>query len=279
MRKFLVVSGVLVLALSLLAGCKGRQPKEAPSKVLAEVNGKKITEADFNAMLEGKPDFYKQYAESESGRKQILDSLVERELLLQTAMKEGVDKSPDIEAKVQEYRTRIITEKLREKVTSQQVEVTDEEIKNYYDSHPEQFNPEEQVRLKQIVLNDAKTANQVLKEVKASPNKFSELARQYSQDEMTKVRGGELGFKKKGDLPPELAGKVFALKENEISPVLSYKGKFYIFQALQRKAGEHKEFDNEKDKIKRRLEYEKKQSAWREYLDNLKKTAQIKYME
>jgi len=279
MKKLLVILATLGLGSILVTSCKGKAPEEKPGKVLAEVNGIKITEADFAAELEGKPDFYKQYAQSADGKKQIRDKLVERKLLLLTAEKEGVANSPDLEAKVQAYRERMIVDKLREKVVATQFEITDEDTKDYYDSHPEQYNRPESARLRQIVVNDAKTADTVYKEAKASPAQFEELARKYSQDETTKGRGGEMGMVNKGTQAPEVESKIFSLKEGEISSPVNSKGKFYIFQMVQKKPAENKDYDQVKDQIKKRMDYEKKQDQWKEYLDNLKKTAQIKYME
>ncbi len=277
MKKISGILMVLALASVLVTGCKGKTPAPQAGKVLAEVNGAKITETDFSAELEGKPDFYKQYAQSADGKKQILDRLVERKLILATADKEGLSNSPEVEAKIQAYRERVILDKLKEKVLASQFQVTDDDVKDYFNAHPEMYNRPEAARVKEIVVADAKTGDQVYREAKASPAKFDELARKYSIDTESKNRGGDKGFVNKGDFPPELDAKAFALKEQEISPPVSSGGKFYILQVVQKRPAEQKELSQVADQIKRRLEIEKKQDQWKTYLDNLKKGAQITY--
>ena len=66
-------------------------------QVLAEVNGGTITTADFNRELKNLPDYLKAMAETSEGRKEMLDTMVIRELILQQASKDGLDKSADLE--------------------------------------------------------------------------------------------------------------------------------------------------------------------------------------
>jgi len=277
MRKLLSVSVIAVMAVILACGCKQQGGTKAaePGKVLAIVNGEKITQADLDAELAGKPDFYKQRAQTEDGKKQLINKLIDQKLLMEDAKKKGINESPEIKAKVQAYEQRLVLDALRDKVVSAPSEPTEQDMKKFYDDHKFMFNRPESVRLSQIVLTDKAKADQVYKELKAMPSKFGELATKYSEDQFSKSRGGDMGYAVKGALPPEIESKVFGLKDGQISQVIQYDDRFYLFQVLEHKPPESTSFDQAKEEIKKRLQFEKQDEGWKQYLEGLKKSAKI----
>jgi len=281
MKKRILVSVVALSLIFWLEGCKGcgkaGQGLGKGSKVLAVVNGEKITNADLEEELAGKPDFYKERAQTEEGKRQIVDRLIEQKLLMQAAQKQQIADSPEIQAKIKAYEQRVLIDALRDKIVSAPAAPTEADIKQYYESHKYQFNQPELVRVRQIVTISRSKADQAYLEAKSSPTKFSDIAGKYSEDEASKSRGGDLGYVSKGTLPPELENKIFALKEGGISPVAGYQGKFYVFQVIEHRPAEQKNFEQAKEMIAKRLEYEKSQEKWKNYVEGLKKEAKIDY--
>jgi len=299
-KRMLMLMAAMALLVSV-AACKPPKEEGSPEskKVLVSVDGEKITEADLQAELQGKPDFFQKMASSPEGRKQLVSRMVERKLLMANAKKEGVESSSEIEAKVKSYRERLIMEEMRKKISGTPMVATDDQINAYYNEHKTQYTTPETVRLRKIVVNDKAVADKVYKEAKASPNKFEDLAKKYSEDPGTKDRGGEMGFVTQNSLPPEVGEKVFSLKPNEISPVLEVNtqappapnpmapptppsattGKYQIFQLLEKKDAEVRNLDQVKDQIKRILEFQTTQNKWKDYLDGLKKQAKIEYVD
>ena len=296
MKRINMLLIILASAAVLISGCKGMNKEQKPadsSKVLATVNGEKITEADINAELAGKPDSYLKAVNSPEGRKMLLDRMVERKLLMQTAKKEGIAESPDIEKKLQAYKERLVIEELRKKIIAAPGQSTDQQALDYYNAHKEQYNTPEMARVRRIMVSDKAAADKIYKELKAAPAKFEEIAKLSSEDEFTKSRGGDMGFAMKtsdaqarmrtadpsslqrNTVPDEIAVKVFAMKKDELSPVFPYQGKFYIYQLLENRPGVEKSFDEVKDQVKRVMDYEGTQNKWKEYIDGLKKTATI----
>jgi peptidyl-prolyl cis-trans isomerase C len=188
-KKAWLVLVVLVSLGMLMDGCRGcREEKAEPEevavktgKVLAVVNGEEITEAELKAELEGKPEFFRRRVESAEGRKEILENLIERKLLMQATEREGIADDAEIEAKVQAYRERLMMDSLKKKVLSEPVEVTEDEMRAYYEKHKFQFNRPELIHVRQIVLSDKKKADEVYSELKSAPHRFEEMARKHSE--------------------------------------------------------------------------------------------------
>ena len=65
--------------------------------------------------------------------------------------------------------------------------------------------------------------------------RFSTMALLYSEDPGSAKKGGELGFKGRGELVPEFEAAAFALKDGEISEVVETEYGFHIIQMIERR--------------------------------------------
>ena len=65
--------------------------------------------------------------------------------------------------------------------------------------------------------------------------RFSTMARIYSEDPGSATKGGELGFQGRGDFVPEFEAAAFSLKDGEISEVIETEYGFHIIQLIERR--------------------------------------------
>ncbi len=112
----------------------------AADKVLATVNGKKITASQLDRAIEGLPPRYQGLKNNPQFRKMILENMVKEELLYQEAKKEGIDKDPKVQEEIELAKKRIMIQALlRKHVKLPKVEVTEEEAKAFYQKNKGQF--------------------------------------------------------------------------------------------------------------------------------------------
>ena len=143
-----------------------------------------------------------------------------------------------------------------------EVKLAPDAVKAYYDSHPGEFVVPEQVRAEFAVLNsDAlaalepvseadmrswydgnvrakfeertaarKKAEDLLAQLRAAPDKFAELAKQYSQDPGSKDKGGDLGYFARGAMVKPFEDAVFNMKEGQISGIVESSFGFHIIK-------------------------------------------------
>lgn len=78
------------------------------------------------------------------------------------------------------------------KIAIADVEVSDEEIASYIESHPEQFQQKQQFRLSWIVSENDSDANEVMNKLTQGAD-FADMASQYSIDIYSAEMGGDLG--------------------------------------------------------------------------------------
>ena len=195
MNVFRVLAATL-LAFSLFA-CKPATNGQGKSEgtVLADVNGNVITTQDFKNEVDRLPPYLKPMVQSPEGKKELLDSMVVREIILEQAKKDGVDKSKDVADRLEDLRKRLIVETYLKKKVEQEAQVSDADLKKFYDENKDKFKTGEQVRASHILVKTEKEAQDILAQLKGGAN-FEDLAKKYSTD-ATAAKGGDLdGFPK-----------------------------------------------------------------------------------
>ncbi len=192
-------------------------------------------------------------------------------------------------------------------------EVTEAEMKKYYNSNKAKFKQPEKVRASHILIaanensirnemledlryknmeekefmeilnskmkeKEAK-ANEILAQVKAAPADFAKIAKQNSEDEGSAINGGDLGFFAAEEMVPEFSKAAFALKPEAITdkPVKTKFG-YHIIKSTDRMAANQQPYEKVSASIKTLLENQKQVEAIDKLVESLKKDAKIEYL-
>jgi peptidyl-prolyl cis-trans isomerase C len=278
-RKNIFAATAVALSLALLVGC---QPKEggAPAKkgqTLAEVNGGIITVEDFKKEVETLPPYLRPMAETADGKKELLDTMIVREIIMQQAKKDGLDKSPAVAEKMEELRQRVIVEAFLKKKIEEQAKISDADLQKFYDQNKDKFKSGEQVRASHILVKDEGAAKEILAEIKKGGN-FEELAKKHSID-AAGAKGGDLGWFGQGSMIPEFENVAFAMKEGEISGVVKTKFGYHIIKLTGKRPAGTRSFEESKELIKSKLLPEKQQEIFAKLKEELKKGAKFSIKE
>lgn len=275
--KFITVS----LCAVALFGCKGTSGSKPEAKkegqVLADVNGSSITTGDYAREVKNLPDYLKSMADTPQGRKEMLDTMVIRELIMQQAAKDGVDKGPEIEEKLQDLKKRIIVEAFLKKKVESDAQVSDAELKKFYDKNIDKFKAGEQIKASHILVKTEKEAKDILAQIKAGGS-FEELAKKNSVDSSA-AKGGDLGWFGKGSMVPAFEKAAMALKEGEVSGVVKSDFGFHIIKLTGKRAAGVRPFDEVKEQIKAAVMPSKQQEIFQKIKEELKKNAKIAIKE
>ena len=137
-----------------------------------------------------------------------------------TMLEQERDITPD------KYRRDIIWPTLAlRRLASGKIEVTQQELRNAFESEYG-----EKVKVRMISVSTQEKANQVLQLAQKSPERFGELAKQYSEDANSAAARGLIPPIRKHVGHKELEEVAFALKEGEISRVVHAANQFIIFK-------------------------------------------------
>jgi foldase protein PrsA len=160
------------------------------------------------------------------------------------------------------------------KLIEPQIEITDEELKAYFDENKDSLGEAEQVKASHILVEDEAVAKEI-KQKLADGADFAELAKEYSTDEGSKENGGELGFFARGTMVTEFEDAAFTLPINQISePVKSDYG-YHIIIVEEKKEAKVANYDDSKAAIKETLIEQKMDSEYSLWLEEKKKDYDI----
>ena len=151
------------------------------------------------------------------------------------------------------------------------VEVSDEEVKKFYDENPKQFIAPDSIRASHILLPSEQQAIDIIKEIKNGGKTFEEAAKAYSVCP-SREQGGDLSYFSKGKMVPQFENAAFAMKVGEMSdePVKTDFG-WHIIKVTDSKTSETIPYDVVKESARQYLLGQKQNRAFLDRVDELKK--------
>ncbi len=217
----LISSGMLLaFAASLLAlgACnadKAASPApQAPSgPVAATVNGTPISQKTVDLMVEqgegsGHPD-------TPESRQAVLDHLTLQAVIAQEAVKEGLDRSPDVIAQLDAIRQAVLANAYVQDFMKKHP-VSDDLLQAEYDKIKATMTGTE-YKARHILVAKEAEAKDIIARLKKEPGDFARLAAEKSKDEGSRANGGELGWFDPRRMVPAFAAAVAKLDKGKFT--------------------------------------------------------------
>jgi peptidyl-prolyl cis-trans isomerase C len=266
------LSRLLLLAAALGLTLSACQPKaSAPadtSPPVATVNGKPITR-----------DLYEFYVKNVTGkasaeltpdiRDKLLDNMVRGEVMAQEAVKQGLDTSGDTRYILELSRLNVLGQAVGEHYLKDR-KPTEAELHAEYDAYLAAA-PKSEYHARHILVATEPFAEKIVQRL-GRGEKFEDLARVESMDP-SKSNGGDLSWIRPESVPPEFMKALETLKPGEYTktPVQTSFG-WHIVQLVETRALSPQSFDQRKPRIEQEIERKK----FKDYVDELMRTAQVK---
>jgi parvulin-like peptidyl-prolyl isomerase len=206
--------------------------------VLARVGSREVTASAFLREVEGVPFSSQTYLRSPSGRKELLELLVRRKMILAEAdSRPRSDRAravlADLNSQYKDQRKRLRLSYLEEKerlrvkeftesLKQGPLKVTDEDVRALWAEGKE-------VRASHILVSRRPEADDIRARISAG-EKFEDLAKKHSEDAASAAKGGDAGYLLPGSLVPEFEQALFQMKTGEISNVVTSPYGFHIIR-------------------------------------------------
>lgn len=214
------------------------------NKILAEVGNKKITQDEvmrFISAMQGGQQFM-----TPQGINQITEELINQELLYIDALEKGLDKNQEFIEELEFNKTNMLKNYAMH-VLFKDIQVSDEEIKEYYENNKEVIKVPEMYRASHILVKNKEEAEKIYNKI-IDGEKFEHMANEYSIDNHSH-NGGDLGEFPKGTMVKEFEEVLEKLNEGEISEPVKTQFGYHIIKMDHK----HKSFLPELDKINDRI--------------------------
>ena len=275
-----IFAGVIVCSLLFISTACDKGEKTSKSgggsdTVVAKINNEKITLTQFNERLKEIPQLAHSGGDVDlQTKKGFLDNLIVRELLYQEALKSGIDKEKDTSEFIEEMKKRVVVERFFKKEIDEKAKVSEEDLKKYYNENPEEAKNPVDVRVAHILVKSREEADMIKNKIKSGA-RFEDMAKAYSIDPGSKVRGGDLGFFSKGMMVPEFEDAAFKLKKGEVSDLVQTRYGFHIIKLIDKKEGKTKNFEEVKKDLENKLITKRRKDSFDSLVAGLKSKAKI----
>jgi peptidyl-prolyl cis-trans isomerase C len=174
------------------------------------------------------------------------------------------------------------------------INVTDGDVKKFYDENPSKFEQPEMVRASHILLMtiDPKTKAELSKEVKEAKHKqmedilkrvrsgedFAKLAREYSEDPGSKDNGGEYRFPR-GQMVAEFEAAAFSLNTNQVSDIITTQYGYHIIKLSEKIPARKIELATVADRVRQGLLDQAIQKQFAAYYAKVKTEAGVQILD
>ncbi|MCW5597877.1 MAG: SurA N-terminal domain-containing protein [Nitrosomonas sp.] len=167
---------------------------------------------------------------------------------------------------------------------AQQEDVTTDEIQNYYETHQSEFGQEEERQASHILIAVSETASdeekaearakaeELLSQLEDEPEKFAELASEYSEDPGSAKLGGDLGFLRRGILVKEFEDVLFEMAPDEIRGPIQTAFGFHIIKLAAIKPADVIPLEEVSAEIEHELKRQKAASRFGEIAEDFSNT-------
>lgn len=189
---------------------------------------------------------------------------------------------------LEEFRENMRTSILARKVVGREVNfrlsVSEEDIADFYKANIEQFRKGEARWIRQIFLpvpegatreenrRQRLKAERAYRKASRNGKNFAAIAKELSEGPSA-VRGGDLGYIKKGEVFPEFEKILFSLPVGKVGKVAQTRAGYHVIYVQQLRPGKITPLDQVSGKIRNRLYSEKQAKRRREWISELKRSA------
>ena len=270
-------------------------------EAVATVNDEEISQTEFLAALKSRYGYL------------VLQTMIEASAVRQEAAKRNITVSPEeIDARYREtrqqivsrvstnrppeevfaawlaqrhinaaiFRERIALQMMLERMVADQAKVTDDEVRQYYETHPQELSRPEAMKVSHICVTTEEKAAEIRKEIMEGRISFAEAANKHSIDPYGRDNGGKLPWMGRGELPnpawAPIRDEAFKLQQDgELSPVFETVMGYEILRREAYQEPGMPPFEEIRDELAEHIHMAKLLQAADEMRRAIKRTAQI----
>jgi peptidyl-prolyl cis-trans isomerase SurA len=313
-----------LLAALVPADVRAQAKPMADADIVARVNDDVITLADYQKAenelrsevaqdCQGCPQEQID-AQFKQKQKDLLRGMIDQSLMVERAKDMGINVEPDLTKRLDEvrkqnglatiddlqkgveasglswedYKTTIRNGLLQKEVVQREVgsriDISPDEVKQYYDAHPQEFTLPERVTLSEISVSTEGKKPEEFDAVRAKAeglrtsiingDDFGKVARLYSEGSTAKD-GGALGTFKRGELSPQIEDIVFQMRRYQLTDVIQTRTGFEFMLVEDHLQAGLEPIDKVQTEIRNTIHAQKVQPLLRDYLANLREQSNI----
>jgi peptidyl-prolyl cis-trans isomerase C len=259
------------------AAAAATKPSVPPDKVVLTAGDLKLTAAQFDMIIDSLPEQYRVNAHG-AGRRDFGQNLARILVLAQEGKRRKLDETPAYKVEAEFQLENFLAGKVFADI-SEHTKPGDADLQKFYEANKAKY---EQVHARHILIHtaplaagqkeqsdaDALAKTQALRKKIVDGADFAAVASQESDDSGSKVKGGDLGSFRRGQMVPQFEQAAFTLKVGELSEPIKTQYGYHLIKVESREAESF-------DKVKPELEKLVGPDMARKAVEDLEKQANV----
>ncbi len=260
---------LLLLLFGALAACNKKEP------TVGSLDGEPVTVREFEAYLALK----RRPTDDETKVIESRDAYLERGALSRAIEKRNFLDADQMKVEIEEFKKEMLIGRYFEKYLKETV--TDQAVSNYYKMHSDEYQLNKVHAAHVLVRTDKKMTPDELQTKRAriqeayqrlkAGEKFQDIAKEYSEDKISAVKGGDLGWLAGGAIDKGFSQKVFATKPGEITEPFDSPFGYHIVTVLD----EPRVSKVPLERVSGKIRYKLRDEARKAEMDRLKKSVKV----
>jgi len=251
-------------------------------RLVAMIGDEKVYAEDVNEAFDALPEWMKKQMSTREGKAEYLKKYVADTLFYRKGIKLEYDKDPDLRKKLRRAEKELIVNKVLEEEIKDKITVAEEDLKNYFEAHPEKYADKAAVKVSLIKSGMKEIAEKILEKINAG-KPFEDLAEEVSLDEATAGNRGRFkNWVRKGedDLGignvAAVSKALFSVKPGEITAPVEAGGYYYLFRVEEKREARMPSFAESRERVKNDYVMQKLQANYQRLLEQVLKSSEVK---
>jgi len=251
----------------ILSAC-GKPEQQKTEEAVARVGAEILTASDIANDI---PDQLRRRI-SKSELQDYVVRWIDSQILYQEAKKRQLDQSENVRRELRRLERELAVNALLEQELNRAFAVTEQEIEKYYHDNRQAFTRDiKEVHVRYIKVGNKKTADSLTAALRAGGD-FMQAARYWGADDSTKI---DL-YLTEDETPPAVVSGVFTIMTGAVSRPVQLDDGFHVFKMIEKfEPGSQRQLARVRDEIASKIQSEKQQERYRQFLAELKNNATI----
>lgn len=270
MKRIALALTTISLAATVAAQTTPAAVPAGPQSIAATINGEVLTMERLDLLYSRlSPEMRANYDRA-GGKRVYLNNYIEKRLLVQEALKEGLDRRPEIAADMRAAADSVLFDRyVREMVAPSAVPESD--VRALYESTKNSYRTVEKIRARHIIASPAGGSvlnstgdnaksdeealakiNRIAADIRAGKITFENAAKQFSED-ASAAEGGDLGWFNRGMMVAPFEDAAFALEKGKMSDVVKTEFGYHLIQLDDRIPAGVAPFESVRYEVRERL--------------------------
>lgn len=202
------------------------------SKIVANVGGLAVYETEIDEMVAAYAQRGQNF-DNPQGRAALLDQVISKKLLLLDAKKNLLEHNAQFKKDLERVKEEMLSNFNVQRVI-ENISVTDEDVKKYYDENKEQFKVGEAVSASHILVDSEEKAAELKTKIENGEISFEDAARENSSCPSSQ-NGGALGEFTHGQMVAEFDEAAFSMEVGAISAPVKTQFGYHLIKVTDKK--------------------------------------------